>query len=108
MSKKKQTSLGDLGFTKTVLHRGKEIKTPLPYVEEAEKKLKCQHCEKGFVNQQGLSLHLKCVHSTGTIEKHTDENEDTTEKTNTEQETGPSSSTQCEKACRKPKCYCNS
>ena len=27
-----------------------------------EKKLKCPSCDKHFVNNQGLSVHIKCVH----------------------------------------------
>ena len=77
MSKKKQTLLGDFGFMKTVIHQGEEIKTPLPYIETTVKNLKCQQCSKEFVNQQGLSVHLKCVHNDASSEKHTQKQMDT-------------------------------
>ena len=67
MSKKRQLTLGAFGFTKEIIHRGK--KTTIEIEEtvknaEASLQIPCpnKNCNQKFVNQQGLSVHLKCVH----------------------------------------------
>ena len=58
----KQSALGRFkGFSRTVNHRGQEITVTLP-TELEDKGLQCRRCEKKFKNQQGLSVHEKCVH----------------------------------------------
>ena len=60
---KKQQTLAAFGFTKTVLYRESEIKVDLPTeVTLSSANLKCLKCEKKFINQQGLSVHIKCKH----------------------------------------------
>ena len=62
MSKRKQRTLAAFGFTKTIRHRGNEIRVEIPdYTEIEEKRIKCAHCEARFINQQGLSIHVKCA-----------------------------------------------
>lgn len=70
---KKQKTLASFGFTKSVTHRGKtkEIKIPLEtdVVIEKPKSIQCSKCPMKFMNQQGLSVHLKCLHSVMPKEK---------------------------------------
>ena len=62
MSKKQQT-LAAFGFTKTFLHQGREMKVDLPTeVTLSSANMKCPICEQKFINQQGLSEHIKCKH----------------------------------------------
>ena len=52
------------------LHRGEEVTIDIPmYVNVEEGSLTCPECPKRFKNTQGLSVHLKCVRSTG-LEKN--------------------------------------
>ena len=61
---KKQRTLADFGFTKTIIHRGNEMKVDIPNrISDSPPKLKCPNCEQTFLNQQGLSIHILCKHS---------------------------------------------
>ena len=61
--KKKQLTLGAFGFKKTVIHRGQSSDIKLPkFAKIEERNVNCPHCDKKFVNNQGLSVHLKCIH----------------------------------------------
>ena len=62
--KQKQLTLGAFNFTKTVKHRNQEVSVEIPKVARMEiNRIKCPKCVKTFVNNQGLSVHLKCVHN---------------------------------------------
>ena len=66
MSKRKQQNLVFFGFTKKVVHRGKEQEIKIPcFVKEEEviKFIPCLHCPLKFKTQQGLSIHIKCKHA---------------------------------------------
>ena len=66
MSKRKQKTLGVFGFTKKVVHRGKEEQVAIPnFVKEEEvfKVIPCLQCPQKFKTQQGLSIHIKCKHA---------------------------------------------
>ena len=61
--KKKQLTLGAFGFKITVIHRGQSSDIKLPkFAKIEERNVNCPHCDKKFVNNQGLSVHLKCIH----------------------------------------------
>ena len=65
MSKRKQQTLEYFGFTKKIVHRGKQQEVKIPNfidAEEAIKLISCLHCSQNFKNQQGLSIHIKCKH----------------------------------------------
>ena len=65
MSKRKQATLEEFGFSKKVCHRDGEVDVIIPeFVEEKEivKRIQCLHCSDKFVNQQGLSIRNKCKH----------------------------------------------
>ena len=62
MSNKKQATLAAFGFTKSIIHRGEEVPCKIPKVTKGVTKLKCDHCSMEFVNQQGLTVHVKCKH----------------------------------------------
>ena len=65
MSKRKQATLEEFGFSKKVCHRDGEADVIIPeFVEEKEivKRIQCLHCSDKFVNQQGLSIRNKCKH----------------------------------------------
>ena len=65
MSKRKQATLGEFGFSKKVCHRDGEVDVIIPnFVEDKDivKRIQCLHCSDKFVNQQGLSIHIKCKH----------------------------------------------
>ena len=66
LPKQQQLTLGSFGFTKEIVHRGKRTKIKIENVANEENILKihCPKCDKKFVNQQGLSVHLLCVHPT--------------------------------------------
>ena len=66
LPKQRQLTLGSFGFTKQIVHRGKRTKIKIENVANEENLLKihCPKCDKKFVNQQGLSVHLLCVHPT--------------------------------------------
>ena len=59
--------LGAFGFFKEITHRGKkskiEIEGKVNCVEDSLK-IPCPNkdCHKKIVNQQGLSVHMKCIH----------------------------------------------
>ena len=59
----KQKSLAFFGFTKKVEHRGQMVNVDLPNESPLDAwKIPCNYCEKKFKTNQGLSIHLKCVH----------------------------------------------
>ena len=59
----RQTTLGRFGFKKSISHRNSVMETKVPdFVSTMSRTIKCNHCNKLFVNQQGLSVHEKCVH----------------------------------------------
>ena len=67
MPRKRQLTLGAFGFFKEITHRGKKSKIEIEgKVNCAEDSLKIpcpnKDCHKKFVNQQGLSVHMKCIH----------------------------------------------
>lgn len=65
MSKRKQATLGEFCFSKKVCHRDGEVDVIIPNsVEDKDvvKRIQCLHCSDKFVNQQGLSIHIKCKH----------------------------------------------
>ena len=68
-----QTTLGHFGFKKSISHRDSVIETKVPdFVSTTtcmSRTVKCNHCSKLFVNQQGLSVHEKCVHGVGGMTK---------------------------------------
>ena len=58
-----QPTLAKFGFRKSIEHRGSQGDINLPdFVAKTQKKFTCSTCSKAFVNQQGLSVHEKCVH----------------------------------------------
>lgn len=67
---KKQKTLGFFGFTKSVKHRGNTTKVQIPD-DAHETFLVCKYCRKSFRNQQGLTVHIKCIH--GDLKKQTSE-----------------------------------
>ena len=58
----KQSTLGVFGFTKTV--KGEAIRIPKFVNSEKQKKKVCPLCNQLLMNQQGLSVHMKCKHAT--------------------------------------------
>ena len=61
--KKKQLTLGAFGFKKTVIHRGQSSDIKLTkFAKIEERNVNCPHCDKKFVNNQGLLVHLECIH----------------------------------------------
>lgn len=66
----RQTTLGRFGFKKSISHRNAVMETKVPdFVSTVSKTIKCDHCSKLFVNQQGLSVHEKCVHGVSGMTK---------------------------------------
>ena len=61
-SAKCQKTLGFFGFSKTVTHRGQEVKVDIPDDSpDISRKVSCPKCKKRFVNNQGLGVHkLSC------------------------------------------------
>ena len=58
----RQMTLGRFGFKKRILHRNSVIEMKVPdFFSTMSRTIKCNHCSKLFVNQQGLSVHEKCV-----------------------------------------------
>ena len=58
MSKRKQATLGELGFSKKVCHRDGEVDVIIPeFVEEKEivKRIQCLHCSDKFVKKISAS-----------------------------------------------------
>ena len=65
MSKRKETTLGEFGFSKKVCHRDGEVDVIIPelIVEEEEivKRIQCLHCSDKFVKKNfSLRLLLNC------------------------------------------------
>lgn len=59
----KQKSLGAFGVTRTTVHRGKAINSPIPdYVDPDANNIPCDYCTMTFKTAQGLALHKKCKH----------------------------------------------
>jgi len=59
----RQPTLGKFGFKKTIEHRGSQSSIRLPdFVAKTQTSVKCSGCSKTFVNQQGLTIHERCVH----------------------------------------------
>ena len=78
--KRKQPTLAAFGFTKKVVHRGEEVAVNMP-LETIEVLIRCDHCEKLFKSEQGLSFHKKVMHgssnnSSVTISQPTKPNND--------------------------------
>ena len=66
----RQTTLGRFDFKGSISDRNAVMETKVPdFVSTASKTIKCDHCSKLFVNQQGLSVHEKCVHGVSGITK---------------------------------------
>ena len=66
----RQTTLGRFGFKKSISHRNSVMETKVPdFVSTMSRTIKCNHCSKLIVNQQGLSIHEKCVHSVSGMTK---------------------------------------
>ena len=59
--KRKQPTLAAFGFTKKVVHGGKEVAVNMP-LETIEVLIRYDHCEKLFKSEQGLSFHKKTMH----------------------------------------------
>ena len=64
MSKRKQATLGEFGFSKKVCHRDGEVDVIISeFVEEKEvvKRIQCLHCSDKFVKKNfSLRLFLNC------------------------------------------------
>ena len=59
----RQPTLAKFGFKKRIDHRGlQQDINLLDFVAKTPKKFTCSTCSKAFINQQGLSVHVKCVH----------------------------------------------
>lgn len=59
----RQPTLGKFGFKKSIEHRGSKSTVQLPdFMAKKAKTFECSVCCKAFINQQGLSVHEKCVH----------------------------------------------
>ena len=66
----RQTTLGRFGFKKSISHRNGVMETKVfDFVSTMSGTIKCNHCSKLFVNQQGLSVHEKCVHGVSGMTK---------------------------------------
>ena len=66
----RQTTLGRFGFKKSISHRNSVMETTVPdFFSTMSRTIKCNHCSKLFVNQQGLSVHEKCVHGVSGVIK---------------------------------------
>ena len=51
------------GFKKQIHHRGSESEVKIPDFHIPAAKISWPYCNNQFVNKEGLSLHIKCVHS---------------------------------------------
>ena len=58
---KKQATLKAFGFTRKLVHRDTVVEIDIPRFSE-EVRLQCPECLKTFINKQGMSVHMKCVH----------------------------------------------
>lgn len=52
------------GFTRSINHNGENVDISHAKPGVKRKKLFCEYCNEEFANQQGLSIHIKCKHST--------------------------------------------
>ena len=59
---KRQATLQASSFTTKVVHRGTEVDVRVPRFVDDAGEIKCLKCHQTFVNKQGLSLHMKCIH----------------------------------------------
>ena len=78
--KRKQPTLAAFGSSKKVAHRGGEVAVNMP-LEIIEVLIRCDHFEKLFKSEQGLSSHKKVMHgssnnSSVTISQPTKPNDD--------------------------------
>ena len=70
--KQKQLTLGAFNFTKTITHRNREESVEIPKIARiGTKYIKYPNCDKSFVNNQELSVHLKCFHSSSHVNNQT-------------------------------------
>ena len=58
----RQPTLVFFGFKKQIHHRGSESEVKIPDFPIAAAKISCPYCNNQFVNKQGLSVHIECVH----------------------------------------------
>ena len=65
----RQTTLGRFGFKKSISHRNSMMETKVPDFVSTMSRTICNHGSKLFVNQQGLSVHEKCVHGVSGMTK---------------------------------------
>ena len=66
----RQTTRGHSGFKKSISHRNSVLETKAPdFVSTMSRTIKCNHCSKLFDNQQGWSVHEKCVHGVSGMTK---------------------------------------
>ena len=64
MIDKKQPTLASFGFRKRTLHSGETVEVDIPKFATTDLgTYECTSCPKKFKNSQGLSVHLKFVHS---------------------------------------------
>ena len=57
----RQPALGKFGLTKSIDRRGLQRDIKLPdFAAKMQKAIMCSEYIKVFINQQGLSLHVKC------------------------------------------------
>ena len=83
----RQPTLAKFGFKKRIDHRGlQQDINLLDFVAKTPKKFTCSTCSKAFINQQGLSVHVKCVHGVEAEGKILAKSSDSTPKTESENE----------------------
>ena len=83
----RQPTLAKFGFKKRIDHRGlQQDINLLDFVAKTPKKFTCSTCSKAFINQQGLSVHVKCVHGVVAEGKILAKSSDSTPKTESENE----------------------
>ena len=83
----RQPTLAKFGFKKRIDHRGlQQDINLLDFVAKTPKKFTCRTCSKAFINQQGLSVHVKCVHGVVAEGKILAKSSDSTPKTESENE----------------------
>ena len=83
----RQPTLAKFGFKKRIDHRGLQLDINLlDFVAKTPKKFTCSTCSKAFINQQGLSVHVKCVHGVVAEGKILAKSSDLTPKTESENE----------------------
>ena len=83
----RQPTLAKFGFEKRIDHRDlQQDINLLDFVAKTPKKFTCSTCSKAFINQQGLSVHVKCVHGVVAEGKILAKSSDSTPKTESENE----------------------